>query len=289
MVSTTEATTTFTALTVPRAWLASDTFHSVSTTALPSIFIGHGSPMNTLEMNRFTETWQQLGMSLPRPQAILMISAHWFVHATAVTAMAQPRTIHDFSGFPDELFAYQYNAPGSPDLAHRVIELLTPMSVVADDSQWGLDHGTWSVLAHLYPSADIPVVQLSINASLPLHEHVTIGRRLAPLCDEGVLVLGSGNIVHNLSRINWTAGDTGYDWADRFDVHVAELINSDPSTVAQAVDHPDWAMAVPTPEHFLPLAYIAGIASQRGSSIKRFNQSRTMGSLSMTSYIAADS
>ena len=244
--------------------------------------------MNTLEMNRFTESWQQLGLSLPRPQAILMISAHWFVNATAVTTMAQPRTIHDFSGFPDELFAYQYNAPGSPDLAHRVIELLTTASVVADDSQWGLDHGTWSVLAHVYPQADVPVVQLSINAALSVDEHLLIGRKLAPLCDEGVLVIGSGNVVHNLSRINWTTGDTGYDWADRFDVHVAELMDSNPSDLAQAMHHPDWKTAVPTPEHFMPLAYIAGIASQRGSSIQRFNQSRTMGSLSMTSYIATD-
>ncbi len=258
----------------------------MTSTAMPSVFIGHGSPMNTLELNHYTEAWRNLGNTLPRPRAILAISAHWYVNALAVTAMKQPRTIHDFSGFPDELFSYQYNAPGSPELATRVVELLSPIPVIADESQWGLDHGTWSVLAHLYPDADIPVVQLSINASLPLNEHFAIGHRLAPLCDDGILVLGSGNVVHNLSRINWSAGETGHDWADRFDEHVAQLIDSNPSHVADASRHPDWNLAVPTPEHFLPLAYIAGIASQRNIRMSRFNYSRTMGSLSMTSYIA---
>jgi 4,5-DOPA dioxygenase extradiol len=252
---------------------------------MPSVFIGHGSPMNTIEINRFTETWRNLGDTLPRPTAILAISAHWYVNATAVTAMPNPRTIHDFSGFPDELFSVEYNAPGSPALAHRVIELLTPTPVIADDSQWGLDHGTWSVLAHLYPDADIPIVQLSINASLPIDEHIAIGRRLAPLCDEGILVLGSGNVVHNLSRINWAAGDTGYDWADRFDQHVAQIMDSDPSDLVKAPQHSDWSSAVPTPEHFLPLAYIAGIATERKTRVNRFNDARTLGSLSMTSYI----
>lgn len=262
-----------------------DTFQAMGTAPVPATFIGHGSPMNTIEMNRFTESWQQLGLSLPVPTAILAISAHWYINATAVTAMSQPRTIHDFSGFPDELFAYQYNAPGSPELAACVVELLAPTHVISDDSQWGLDHGTWSVLAHLYPQADVPVVQLSIDASLPLEDHISLGRRLAPLCDEGVLVLGSGNVVHNLSRINWSAGDTGYDWADRFDEHVANLMDADPSSVLTSSRHSDWTLAVPTPEHFLPLAYIAGIAAERGEPVSRFNYSRTMGSLSMTSYI----
>ena len=242
--------------------------------------------MNTIELNQYTEAWRNLGNTLLRPCAILAISAHWYVNALAVTTMSQPRTIHDFSGFPDELFSYQYNAPGSPALAKRVVELLSPTPVIADKSQWGIDHGTWSVLAHLYPEADIPVVQLSINASLPINEHIAIGRRLAPLCDEGILVLGSGNVVHNLSRINWSAGETGLDWADRFDNHVAQLIESEPSQLADASHHPAWNLAVPTPEHFLPLAYIAGIASERNIPMSRFNFSRTLGSLSMTSYIA---
>lgn len=264
---------------------SADTFQDVNPQTIPSVFIGHGSPMNTIEMNRFTEAWEQLGMSLPHPRAILAISAHWYINATAVTSMGNPRTIHDFSGFPDELFEFQYNAPGSPELAVRVVELLSPTHVISDDSQWGLDHGTWSVLAHLYPQADVPVVQLSIDASLPLEEHISLGRRLAPLCDEGILVLGSGNVVHNLSRIDWGAGDTGHDWADRFDEHIAHVMETSPSQLGQADLHPDWKTAVPTPEHFLPLAYITGIALERQTPLSRFNYSRTLGSLSMTSYV----
>lgn len=252
---------------------------------MPSVFIGHGSPMNTIESNRFTEAWQQLGQSLPKPRAILAISAHWYINAIAVTSMKAPRTIHDFSGFPDELFAFQYNAPGDPDLAQRVSELLAPRSVFSDDSQWGLDHGTWSVLAHLYPDANIPVVQLSINASLPMSDHMNIGRQLSPLCDEGVLILGSGNVVHNLSRINWGAGETGHEWANRFDEHVAHVMETSPSSLHELARHPDWNAAVPTPEHFLPLAYITGIALERDVPISKFNDARTLGSLSMTSYI----
>ena len=264
---------------------SADTFLDVNPQTIPSVFIGHGSPMNTIETNRFTEAWQQLGMSLPRPRAILAISAHWYINATAVTSMENPRTIHDFSGFPDELFEYQYNAPGNPELANRVSQLLSSSSVIKDDSQWGLDHGTWSVLAHLYPNADIPVVQLSINASLSLHEHIEIGRRLAVLADEGVMVLGSGNVVHNLSRIDWGAGETGHDWADRFDEHIAHVMETSPSQLREADLHPDWKTAVPTPEHFLPLAYITGIALKRQTPLSRFNYSRTLGSLSMTSYV----
>lgn len=258
----------------------------MSGTHVPAVFIGHGSPMNTIEANRFTEAWQQLGISLPRPRAILAISAHWYINATAVTSMENPRTIHDFSGFPDELFRFQYDAAGNPELASKVASLLSPLEVISDDSQWGLDHGTWSVLAHLFPVADIPVVQLSINASLPLERHISLGRLLAPLCDEGVLVLGSGNVVHNLSLINWAAGDHGHDWADRFDAHVAQLMDNNPAQLLDAIQHPDWRTAVPTPEHFLPLAYIAGIAAERQTPITRFNFARTMGSLSMTSYVA---
>lgn len=253
---------------------------------MPAVFVGHGSPMNTLESNTFTEAWRSLAGQIPRPAAILCVSAHWYVNATAVTAMAAPRTIHDFSGFPEELSRVRYPAPGSPDLARRVAELLAPVEVVLDEEQWGLDHGTWSVLAHMYPDADVPVVQLSIDARLPLESHMALGRSLAPLADEGVLVLGSGNVVHNLSRIAWGAGDTGFDWADRFDNAVASVMSDDPAGLGSVESHDDWKTAVPTPEHFLPLAYVAGIAAQRGSTITRFNFSRTMGSLSMTSYVA---
>ncbi len=242
--------------------------------------------MNTLEVNTFTEAWRSLAGRIPRPTAILCVSAHWYTNVTAVTAMVSPRTIHDFSGFPEELSRVQYGAPGSPDLAHRVADLLRPVPVVLDTDQWGLDHGTWSVLAHMYPDADVPVVQLSIDARLSVSDHVRLGRALAPLADEGVLVLGSGNVVHNLSRMNWGAGDTGFDWADRFDAATAEAMSTDPESIVALESHPDWPAAVPTPEHFLPLAYVAGIAAERNAVITRFNYSRTLGSLSMTSYVA---
>ena len=252
---------------------------------MPAVFIGHGSPMNTIESNTYTEQWCSLSERLARPSAILAISAHWYTNSTAVTAMSSPRTIHDFSGFPDELFEYHYNAPGHPSLASRVQELLAPIDVARDEHEWGLDHGTWSVLAHMYPDADVPVVQLSINARASIDQHIAMGRALTPLTHEGVLVLGSGNVVHNLSRIQWNAGETGHEWADRFDEAVATLMDADPASLGRASEHPDWQAAAPTPEHFLPLAYIAGIASESRVPVSRFNHSRTMGSLSMTSYI----
>lgn len=256
------------------------------TTQMPAVFIGHGSPMNTLEVNGFTEAWQSLGERLPQPRAILAISAHWYVPGTAVTSMSKPRTIHDFYGFPPELFQVQYKAPGSPELASSIVDLLTPMNVSLDNQEWGLDHGTWSVLAHMYPSADIPVVQLSLDSTLTLHEHFAIGQHLAPLADDGVLILGSGNVVHNLSLINWAGGNTGFDWADRFDAHVVSIMTNNPSDIVDVPHHSDWALSAPTPEHFLPLVYVAGVASVQHGSVTPFNYERTLGSLSMTSYIA---
>ena len=252
---------------------------------LPSVFLGHGSPMNALEVNQFTEAWQSLGSQIPRPRAILAISAHWWTRGTAVTAMTNPRTIYDFTGFPPELSAVQYNAPGSPELAARVAELLAPRTVDIDKESWGLDHGTWSVLVHMYPDADIPVVQLSLDSSLTFDEHFEIGRQLAPLTQEGVLVVGSGNVVHNLSRINWQGGNTGFDWANRFDAYIADIMTTQPATVVDATSHGDWPIAAPTPEHFLPLVYIAGIAHEQKQSVRVFNNERTLGSLSMTSYV----
>jgi 4,5-DOPA dioxygenase extradiol len=258
----------------------------MTTTLLPAIFVGHGSPMNTLESNRYTEAWQNIATSLPKPKAILMISAHWYINATAVTAMQQPRTIHDFYGFPDELFAVQYPAPGDAVLAQRVAELAAPTWVGMDTDQWGLDHGAWSVLVHMYPDADVPVVQLSINANEQVDFHSQLGERLAPLLHEGVLIIASGNVVHNLGRIQWGLDGQGFDWADSFDAAARELMMNNPSEISSLRNHDSFQTAVPTPEHFLPLTYIAGIAAATDATMTVFNDERTMGSLSMTSYIA---
>ncbi len=250
---------------------------------MPAAFLGHGSPMNALEHNSYTETWQAFGASVERPRAILAVSAHWFVNATAVTAMAQPRVIHDFGGFPDELFAFDYPAPGAPDVAAEVAEIARPTPVGLDQS-WGLDHGTWSVLAHAFPAADVPVVQLSIDARQPLEFHVSLGARLAPLCERGILVVGSGNVVHNLRRINWGMTVGGFDWAQRFDDAARESMTAAPGDIARLAEHPDYPLAVPTPDHFIPLLYIAGIAAATGATPEVIVDGCVMGSLSMTSY-----
>lgn len=252
-------------------------------TKAPALFIGHGSPMNTLELNGYTEQWRELGRRLPRPRAILAVSAHWFIGATAVTAMAKPRTIHDFYGFPQKLFDFQYPADGAPDVAQEVAEEVKPEWVGLDRDQWGLDHGTWSVLAHLYPEADIPVVQLSINALKPLEYHVDLGARLAGLRDRGVMIVGSGNVVHNLRRIQWDQPDSGFDWAHRFDDATAELMADDPGSILRLAGHADYALAVPTPDHFIPLLYIAGLAAA-GEGSRPLLRGYAMGSLSMTCY-----
>jgi 4,5-DOPA dioxygenase extradiol len=230
----------------------------MASTRMPAIFFGHGSPMNTLEHNRYTDAWRQLGALAGKPKAILAISAHWFIERTAVTAIDRPKTIHDFYGFPQALFDVQYPAPGDTQLAVRVRELLAPVDVALDQS-WGLDHGTWSVLKHAFPNADVPVVQLAIDATKPASFHHALGAHLAPLRDEGVLIVGSGNVVHNLRTVGW-AGGAPYDWAVRFNDYVRGAITA--KEYGRLVEYEkagaDARFAVPTPEHYLPLLYVLG-------------------------------
>jgi len=229
---------------------------------MPAIFFGHGNPLNALRRNSYTESWAAIGSSLPRPRAILCISAHWYVPGTAVTAMAAPRTIHDFGGFPQELFQVQYPAPGSPELAMHVRNLLAPVAVKLDQNNWGLDHGTWSVLCHVFPQADIPVVQLSIDETQPPAFHYQLAQQLVPLRDEGVLVIGSGNIVHNLHTYAWGQHEVEpFDWAVRFEQQVRSFIIDGNDAELAGYDSlgRDALLSVPTPEHYLPLIYILGI------------------------------
>ena len=231
------------------------------TDLMPAIFFGHGNPMNAVSKNVYADGWESIGKSIPRPRAVLAVSAHWYVPACAVTATLAPETIHDFGGFPAELYQVEYPAPGSPDLARRVKDLLSPVSVGLDES-WGLDHGTWSVLRHAFPSADIPIVQLSIDQRQPPQFHYGIGKRLAPLREEGVLVIGSGNIVHNLHTYAW--GDYGahpFDWAVGFEKHARELLLKGDDTLLIAYERlgRDATLSVPTPDHYLPLLYVIAL------------------------------
>jgi 4,5-DOPA dioxygenase extradiol len=230
------------------------------TADLPAIFFGHGNPMNAVSSNAYTEAWRRIGAGLPRPRAIVCVSAHWYVPATAVTIATAPRTIHDFGGFPRELYQVQYPAPGNPDLARRIQALLAPLPVELDES-WGLDHGTWSVLCHVYPEADVPVVQLSIDETQPPAFHLDIGRKLAPLRGEGVLVVGSGNLVHNLHAYAWGRHvPEPFDWAVRFENEARALLvaGDHQPLVDYELMGRDAQLSIPTPDHYLPLLYVIG-------------------------------
>jgi 4,5-DOPA dioxygenase extradiol len=252
---------------------------------MPAVFLGHGSPMNALERNRYSDAWRAVGTCVPRPRAILMVSAHWYVNATAVTAMARPKTIHDFFGFPQALFDVRYPAPGLPELAEEVADAVHPEYVGADHDSWGLDHGTWSVLVHAFPDADIPVVQLSINAAKPADHHLALGAKLAALRERGVLVMGSGNVVHNLRAMDRNAKDAGFDWAKRFDEKAIEIATSAPERAASLASDPDFLRVAPTPEHFLPFLYIAGFGAQTRQPLEVLIDGYAFGSLSMTSFL----
>jgi 4,5-DOPA dioxygenase extradiol len=249
---------------------------------LPAFFFGHGNPMNALEQNAYTEGWSAIGKTLPRPRAILSISAHWFVPKTGVTITTAPRTIHDFGGFPRELYQVKYPAPGDPDLARRVQKMLAPLQVNLDES-WGLDHGTWSVLFHVYPQADIPVVQLSIDETQPAAFHYELGRRLAPLRDEGVLIMGSGNLVHNLHAYAWGRHPVDpFDWAVRFEEQVREMVvagEHKPLIEYEKLGR-DALLSIPTPDHYLPFLY-ALATRQQGEPVAFPIQGVDGGSISM--------
>jgi 4,5-DOPA dioxygenase extradiol len=249
---------------------------------MPAIFFGHGNPMNAVLNNSYTEAWQQIGSRIPKPKSILYISAHWYVPETGVTVSTSPRTIHDFGGFPQELFQVKYPAPGNPALARRVQKMLAPLPVRLDDS-WGLDHGTWSVLCHVYPKADIPVVQISIDEKQPPSFHYEIGKRLASLRDEGVLIVGSGNLVHNLHAYGWGRHvPDPYDWAIGIEDQVKQMLVA--GVHAPLLEYErlgrEAILSVPTPDHYLPMLYVVATA-QPGEPISFPVQGVDGGSISM--------
>ena len=252
--------------------------------AMPAVFIGHGNPMNALQDNAYTRGWSAIGTEVPLPKAVLSVSAHWYIAGTSVTAMPAPRTIHDFGGFPPELYRVEYPAPGDPALADRVRSLLAPLSV-SPDSGWGLDHGTWTVLRHVFPMADIPVVQLSIDRRQPAKYHYEVGKRLAPLRDEGVLIMGSGNLVHNLHAYSWgRQGVEPFEWAVRFERKARELLlagDNGPLVAYKTLGHAA-TLSIPTLEHYLPLIYVIAVR-QDDDSIRFPVEGVDGGSVSMLS------
>jgi 4,5-DOPA dioxygenase extradiol len=251
---------------------------------MPAVFFGHGNPMNAILENPYTDAWRAIGRALPRPTAILAISAHWYVPETGVTVSTSPRTIHDFGGFPRKLYSVQYPAPGDPVLAKRIQRLLAPIPVALDD-RWGLDHGTWSVLCHVYPDADVPIVQLSIDETQPARFHYELGKRLATLRDEGVLIVGSGNLVHNLHAYAWGKHVVDpFDWAIRFEQQAREMLlagEQQPLVDYESLGR-DANLAIPTPDHYLPLLYVIA-ARQQDDAVSFPVEGVDGGSISMLS------
>ncbi|MFA6127114.1 MAG: 4,5-DOPA dioxygenase extradiol [Bacteroidales bacterium] len=257
-----------------------------STELMPALFLGHGSPMNAIEDNEFSRGWKEVGTTLPRPNAILCISAHWETRGTFVTAMEKPPTIHDFGGFPQELFNVQYPAPGSPQLAKETKNTVTK-SAVGLDEKWGLDHGAWSVIKHLYPKADVPVVQLSLDYMQNARYHYDLARELASLRRKGILILGSGNMVHNLRMVSWDKirePEYGYDWAIEASEKMKQYIlaGDHQSLIDYQSQGKSFNLAIPTPDHYLPLLYALAL-QEKNEPLTLFNDKAVMGSLTMTS------
>lgn len=257
-----------------------------NTELMPVLFLGHGSPMNALEDNEFVQGWKKTGASLPKPAAILCVSAHWETNGTFVTAMPQPQTIHDFGGFPKALFEVQYPAPGSPELAAETKKLVT-RTEIGLDQQWGLDHGCWSVVRHLYPDANVPVIQLSLDYNKPPRYHFELARELMALRRKGVLIVGSGNLVHNLRLVAWDKMNTpgfAFDWAQeaREQINGSILSGNFEKLIRYQSQGKAWDMAIPTPDHFLPLLYTLALKQDK-EPLRLFNDKAVMGSLTMTS------
>ncbi len=258
-----------------------------STVPMPVFFFGHGTPMNAIELNEFSKEWERIGQSIPRPNAILCISAHWLTRGTFVTAMEKPRTIHDFGGFPQALFDVQYPAPGSPELAKETAALVQEVPVGLDD-EWGLDHGCWSVVKHLYPKADVPVIQMSIDYYKPAQYHYDLARQLSALRKRGILIIGSGNMVHNLGMVAWDKSNEpgyAYDWATEANEQMKKWIAGydhqpliDFKKQGKAFD-----LAIPTPDHYFPMLYALAL-QDKGEALQFFNDQAVMGALTMTSF-----
>ena len=256
------------------------------TEQMPVLFVGHGSPMNAIEENEFVHGWREIAKSLPKPTAILCVSAHWEKRGTSITAMDKPITIHDFGGFPKKLFDVQYPAPGSPELAKKVKRIINKTEIGLDE-KWGLDHGCWSVLIRMFPAADIPVVQMSLDYSQPARYHYELAKELSPLRKQGVLIICSGNMIHNLRLVNWEKMDEsgfGYDWAIEANENMKKYIlsNDHESLIDYQSQGKVFNLAVPTPEHFLPLLYALSL-KEENETIEIFNDKPVMGSLTMTS------